>query len=92
MGRFDAYCTYHQRKGHVTIFCKSLEKAILDLIAQGKYQIDDTTSNPSHTVNTITIDKEVFARLRRVHLYHVPNSITIEQVSVPLDPKAYNMI
>lgn len=61
MVRYDYYCTYHQRKGHATNFCKSLEVAILDLIAQGKYQIDGTASNPSHIVNTITVEKEVCA-------------------------------
>ena len=24
MGLLDAYCTYHQRKGHATNFCKTL--------------------------------------------------------------------
>jgi len=35
----DAYCTYHQRKGHSINSCNALKVTILDLIAQGKYEI-----------------------------------------------------
>jgi len=40
MGNIDAYYIYHQRKVHATNFCKALEVAILDLISQGRYEID----------------------------------------------------
>lgn len=78
MVRYDAYCTYHQRKGHATNFYKSLEVAILDLIDQGKYQIDDIDSNPRHTINTITVENKVYVGLRIECPHHVPNPVTIE--------------
>lgn len=40
MGNSNAFCAYHQRRGHSTNFCKALEAAILELIAQGKYEIN----------------------------------------------------
>lgn len=44
IGKFDAYCTYHQRKVHAINFYKVFKIAILDLIAKGKYQIEGIDS------------------------------------------------
>jgi len=92
MKKLDAHCTFHQRKGNATNFCKALEVAILDLITKGKYQIDQTDANQGNIVNTVSVDKEVYVGLRGGHPRHAPNPITIEQVSIPLDPKTYSMI
>jgi len=40
MGTLNAYCTYLKRKFHSTSLCKELEATILDLIAQGRYEIN----------------------------------------------------
>ena len=42
-------------------------------------------------MNTISMDKEVYAGLRRGHPRHAPNLVTIEQVSTPPDRKAYGV-
>ena len=65
MGCFDAYCTYHQRKGHATNFYKILEATILELVEQGRYKIDESLVKQGTTINVITIDKEIYANLRR---------------------------
>lgn len=54
-----AYCTYHQRRGNYTNKCKSLEATILDLIAQGKYEIKENALDIDQAVNTISVDKEI---------------------------------
>lgn len=33
---FEAYCAYHQQKGHATNFCKILEATIIAFIEQGR--------------------------------------------------------
>lgn len=43
-------------------------------------------------MHTISIDKDIYVALRRGHPRYTPNLITIEQLSVPLNPKAYYMI
>lgn len=59
MGKSYPYYTYDQRKGHATFFCKILEVTILDLIAQGKYKIDQKDLDLEVTMNIILVDKKV---------------------------------
>jgi len=92
MEKFDAYCTYHQRKGHATNFYKALEVVILDLISQERYEIDKKNSDPEVTMNIVLVDKEVCIEFRKGHPIHIPNSMTTKQVSVPPNPKTYSMI
>lgn len=65
-------------------FCKVLEVAILDLIAQGQYQFDQTNENQGHIVNTISVDKEVCIGLRRRHPRQTRNPITMKQGEVQI--------
>lgn len=59
MVKYEPFCIYYQQKYHVTIFCKALEASILELIAQGKYEIDQKDSDPVMIVNIVSVDKEV---------------------------------
>lgn len=91
MKKSYAYCTYHQIKDHVTIFCKALEVAILDLIDKGKYQNDQIDSNQETIVNTVLVDKEVCVGLQRWITRYDSNLITTKQ-SIPPNLNTYNVI
>lgn len=65
MGNKYAYCSYHQRRGHVTNSCKTLGEDILDMISQGKYEIDENDSNQDRALNAISMDEEIYTTLRR---------------------------
>jgi len=92
MGNSNAYCTYHQRRGYTTNSCKALEVYILDLIDQGKYEIQENASNLDHAMNTISLDDNLCVTLRREHPRSNPNLVTNKQVSLPPNPKSYSMI
>lgn len=96
IGNSDSYCTYHQRRGHTINSCKALKETILNLVAQGKYKIKENTSDLDHIVNTILVDKEIYATLKRKRPRSNPhphqNLVTNEHISLTLDPKAYSMI
>lgn len=82
MGCFDAYCTYHQWKGHATNFCKTLEVAILELVEKGRYIVNEILTTQGPIINIISMEKEVCANLRRGCPCNAPNLIIIEQVSL----------
>lgn len=78
MEKLKAFCIYHQWKGHATNLCKALEVAMLDLIAQGKHEIDKKDSDSIMIINVILVDKEVCDGLQKGCPRYVPNSITIK--------------
>lgn len=96
MGNSNAYFSYHLRKGHPTNSFNTLEEDILDLITQGKYEINKNASNLDHVVNIISVDKEICTTLRRELPRSNPhphqNPVINEHVILPPDPRAYSMI
>lgn len=69
-----------------------MEVSIFDLISKGKYKIIQNDSNPKIVVNTISMDKNIYATLSRGCLKNIPNLIATKKVSVPPNPKYYTMI
>lgn len=65
MGKYEAYYTYHQWKGHSTKFCKRLEATILDLIFEGKYQIEGIKAKEDLEVHMISIDKRYWCFIKK---------------------------
>jgi len=69
-----------------------LEATIIVLIEQERYKIDEYLTKQGDVINVVQVVQEVCANLRRGCPCNVPNPVTIEKVSVPPDPKVYNMI
>ena len=58
-----AYYAYHKRKGNTTNFCKALKATIIDLMEQGRYNIDENLAKQGGLINVITLNKKVCTNL-----------------------------